>query len=66
LSSEYDWYMGPLGLGYGTYDSDMIDLSAVISSLPLVIKIGVGTSGDYKDFAMSGEGFNLLWRLSNL
>jgi hypothetical protein len=44
----------------------MIDLSAVISSLPLVIEIGVGTSGDYKDCAMSGEGFSLLRRLSNL
>jgi hypothetical protein len=38
--------MGPFGSGYGAFDSDMIDLSIIVSALPLGIKIGVGASGD--------------------
>jgi hypothetical protein len=58
--------VGPLGLGDGTFDNDMIDLSVVISSLPLVIEINVGTSGDCEDCAMSGKSIGLLRRLVDL
>jgi hypothetical protein len=59
-------YMGPLGLGDETFDNNMIDLSIVISSLPLVIEISVGTSGDCKNCEVGGEAIGLLRRLADL
>jgi hypothetical protein len=58
----------PLGLGDGAFDGYMVYYSTVISTLMLSVKIGVGTSGDCVDCAMSGEvvilllGFLDLWQ----
>jgi hypothetical protein len=54
--------MGPFGLGNGAFDSCMIDLSVIVSTLSLGIEIGVGASGNYEDCAIGGEGIELLWR----
>jgi hypothetical protein len=53
-------------LGDGAFDDKMIDLSVVISSLPLVIKISVGASSDCKNCVMSGKAIVLLRRLIDL
>jgi thiazole synthase ThiGH ThiG subunit len=58
--------MRPLGLGAGAFDDKMIDLSVVISSLPLVIEISVGASSDCKNCVMSGKAIVLLRRLIDL
>jgi hypothetical protein len=44
----------------------MIDLFVIVSPLPLGVKIGVGTSGDCEDCAVSGKSVSLLWRLVSL
>jgi hypothetical protein len=58
--------MGPFDLGDRAFDSDVINLFIVISSLPFVIEVSVGAFDDCKDCAMSGKGINLLWRLTDL
>jgi hypothetical protein len=54
--------MGPFGSGYGAFDNDMIDMSIIVSTLPLDIKIGVGASVDCEDYVVCREGIRLLWR----
>jgi hypothetical protein len=55
--------MGPFGLGDGTFNGNVIDLSVIVSPLPLGVKIGVRAFGDCKDCAMGGEAIDLLRRL---
>jgi hypothetical protein len=52
--------MRPLVLGNGSFDRYMIYFSVVVSALSLGVKVGIGTSDDYKDCAMSWEGSTLL------
>jgi hypothetical protein len=66
MGGECFGYMRPLGLGDGAFVDKMIDLSVVISSLPLVIKISVGASDDCKNCVMSGKAIVLLQRLTDL
>jgi hypothetical protein len=33
--------MGPFGLGDGAFDSNMIDLSVIVSPVSLVVEVGV-------------------------
>jgi hypothetical protein len=56
-------HVGPIGLSNGAFDSYMIYFFVVISALSLSVKVGIGTSGDCEDCAMSGEGISLLWGL---
>jgi hypothetical protein len=58
--------VGPFGLGDGAFDNNVIDLSVIISRLPLVIEIGVGAFGDYKNCVVGGKAVGLLWRLACL
>jgi hypothetical protein len=44
----------------------MIDLLVIVSALSLGIKIGVGTSDNYEQCAVGGEGVGLLRRLLDL
>jgi hypothetical protein len=66
LGSESDGYMRQFGFGDGTFDSNMINLSIIVASLPLVIEISVGAFGYCRDCAMSGESVGLLRRLMDL
>jgi hypothetical protein len=52
--------MRPLGLGDGTFNSYMIYFLVIISTLLYGVEIGIGSSGDCKDCAMSWESFVLL------
>jgi hypothetical protein len=56
----------PLGLGCGAFDSDMINLSVIVSMLSLGIKISNGASGDYQDCAEGGKSVDLLRRFLDL
>jgi hypothetical protein len=47
--------MGPFALGDGAFDGNVIDLSVIVSLLPLVIKVGVGASGNCENCAMGGK-----------
>jgi hypothetical protein len=58
--------MGPFGLGDGALNDNMIDLSVIISLLPLVIEVSVGASGDCKNRVMGGIAIDLLWGLADL
>jgi hypothetical protein len=58
--------MGPFGFGDGAFDGNAIDLSTIVSLLPLVIKIGVRASGNCENCVMGGKIFSLLWRLADL
>jgi hypothetical protein len=58
--------VGPFDLGNGALSSYMIDLSIIVSLLPLGIKTGVGTFSNYEECVMGGVGIRLLWRLLNL
>jgi hypothetical protein len=58
--------MGPFGLGDGVFDDNVIDLSVIVSLLPLVIKIGVGASGNCENCVVGGETVSLLRRLTDL
>jgi hypothetical protein len=58
--------MSPFGLSNWAFESYMIDLLEIVSSLSLGIKIDVRTSGDCEDCVMSGEGVGLLWRFLDL
>jgi hypothetical protein len=66
LGGEGDRHVGSFGLGNGAFDSNVIDLSIIVSLLPLGVEIGVGASGDCKDCAMGGERVSLLQRLTDL
>jgi hypothetical protein len=44
----------------------MIDLSVVVSLLPLVLEVGIGASNDSEDCAMGGKVVALLWRFTDL
>jgi hypothetical protein len=57
--------MGPFGLGYGAFDSNMIDMSVIVSALSLGVKIGVEASGNYEDCAVGREGIRLLQRFTD-
>jgi hypothetical protein len=52
--------VGPLGLGYGTFDNDVIELPIIVLTLSLGIKIAIGTSDDCQDCGVGGEGVGLL------
>jgi hypothetical protein len=56
----------PLSLGDGAFNGYMIYFFVVVSALSLGVKVGVSASGDYKDCAMSWEGFSLLLVLLEL
>jgi hypothetical protein len=56
----------PFGFGDRTFDSQMIDLSVVVSLLPLVLEVGIGASNDSEDCAMGGKVVALLWRFTDL
>jgi hypothetical protein len=43
--------VGSFGFGDRTFDSHMIDLSVVLSLLPLIVKVGVRASDDGEDCA---------------
>jgi hypothetical protein len=58
--------MRAFGFGDRTFDGYMIDLSIVLSLLPFIVKVGVGTSGDGKNFSVDGEVVGLLWWLVDL
>jgi hypothetical protein len=55
----------PFGFGDRTFDNHMIDLSVIVSLLPLVSEIDIGASGDSEDCTMGGEVVALLWRLGS-
>jgi hypothetical protein len=50
----------------GSFNNDMIDLLVIVSSLPLVVEIGVGDPGYCKDCAVGGKGVGLSWRFTDL
>jgi hypothetical protein len=52
--------MRPLGLGDGAFNSYIIDLLVMVSTLSFGIEIGIGTPGDCEDCAMGGESVELL------
>jgi hypothetical protein len=52
--------MGSLGLGNGVFDCYMIYFYVVVSALSHGIKVGIRTSDDCKDCAMSWECVVLL------
>jgi hypothetical protein len=56
----------PFSLCDGAFDNNMVDLFVIVSSLPLGVKIGVGSSGDHEDCAVGGESVCLWWRLTGL
>jgi hypothetical protein len=60
------WYMRPFGLGDGAFDDNVVNLSIIVSFLPLVIKIGIGASGNCENCAMGGKVVGLLRRLVDL
>jgi hypothetical protein len=43
----------PFGLGNWVFNNYMIYFSVIVSALSLGVKVGIGTSGDCKDCAMS-------------
>jgi hypothetical protein len=58
--------VGPYGFGDRAFDGHMIDLSVVISPLPLIVKVSVGASGDGENCVVGREVVILLWRLADL
>jgi hypothetical protein len=58
--------MGQFSLGYRAFDGNEIDLSVIVSALPLGVEIGVGASGDCKDCVVGGETIGLLRSLTYL
>jgi hypothetical protein len=66
LGSERYGYVGPFDLCDGTFDGNVIDLSVIVSPLPLGVEIGVGDSDDGYDCTMGGESIGLLWRFTDL
>jgi hypothetical protein len=53
-------------LGDGAFDDNVVNLSIIVSFLPLVIKIGIGASGNCENCAMGGKVVGLLRRLVDL
>jgi hypothetical protein len=49
-----------------TFDGDVINLPIIITALSLGVEVSVGTSGNSKDGAMSGESIGLLQRFLDL
>jgi hypothetical protein len=66
LGWECYGYMGPFDLGDVTFDDNVVDLSLVISPLPLVIKVDVGASSGCENCVMGGKIVWLLRRLADL
>jgi hypothetical protein len=60
LGGEGYMNVRPLGLGNGAFDSCMTYVSVIVSVLPLGVEVGIGTSGNCKECAMSWECFVLL------
>jgi hypothetical protein len=60
LGGEGNGNVRPFGLSDGAFDSYMIYFSIVMSVLAFGVEIGIGVSGDCKDYAMSWESFILL------
>jgi hypothetical protein len=58
--------VGTFGLCDGAFDDNMINLPIIISSLPLVIEIGVGASDDCKNCVVGGKIVGLLRILTDL
>jgi hypothetical protein len=58
--------VGPLGLGYGAFDGDVVDLSVIISLLYFVFEVSIRASGDGVDCAKGGKIIALLQGLSDL
>jgi hypothetical protein len=58
--------VGPLGLGDGTFDSHVIDLSVVVSLLPLIVKVGIRSSSNGENGVMGGKVAILLRRFVDL
>jgi hypothetical protein len=52
--------MGSFSLVGGAFDIDVIDLSIIVSMLPLVIKISIGASGDCENYVMDWKIVGLL------
>jgi hypothetical protein len=52
--------VGPFGFGEGAFDSHVIDLSVVVSLLPLIVKVSIRASGNGEDCAMGWEVVTLL------
>jgi hypothetical protein len=50
----------PFGLSNWAFDSYLIYFSVVVSVVSLCVKVGVGTSGNYENCVMGGEGIGLL------
>jgi hypothetical protein len=44
----------------------VIDLSIVVSLLPLIVEVGVGISGDGENCTIGEEVVSLLWRFRDL
>jgi hypothetical protein len=62
LDEEGDGDIGPFSLSYRALNGDMVDLSIIVSSLSLGIKIDIGVFGNCGDCTMGGESVELLWR----
>jgi hypothetical protein len=63
---ECDGHVRPHGFDDGTFNSHVVDLSIIVSSLSLIFKVGIGASGDGEDCVMGGEIVALLQRLTSL
>jgi hypothetical protein len=58
--------VGPFGFDDRTFDGHMIDLSLVVTPLPLVVEVNVRTSGDGENCTVGGKVVGLLRRLADL
>jgi hypothetical protein len=58
--------VGPFSTGDGTFDSDMVDLAIVISTLSFGFKVCILTSSDCEYGTMGRKVFRLLWRFLDL
>jgi hypothetical protein len=56
----------PFGFGNMTFNGYVIDLSVIVSPLPFIVEVGIGTSGNGKNCTVGGEIIGLLWRLTDL
>jgi hypothetical protein len=57
--------VGPFGFGDRTFDNHVVDLYVVVSLLPFIVIVDVGTSSDCEDCIMGEKVVDLLWRLTN-
>jgi hypothetical protein len=53
-------------VGDWTFDNHIIDMSVIISLLPLVVEVIIEASGDGENCAVGGEVVSLLWRFTDL